>query len=154
LAVPLNDGGYGLGLAARTSKTAAILGYFFSNRFDTPPKLEDMAIPTHDEVILVVHFGNVGLMQGSWSVIGQMPGWRREDWPMPAFGRKQLGFGIGPDLYLRVRYDDDDPAAPLGETRISREEYERLPQDGAAGSGWIEDRLSELLAERDRQVGE
>ena len=144
-AVPLPDGGYGVGLAARTSKTAAILGYFFDRRFHQPPTTRELADLSHDNVI-------IGLMNGSWPVIGPLPGWRRENWPSPDFGRPQHSLGPDPCIYFRVQYDDNDPAVWLGEIRISGDEFERLPEDGGAGHGWIEERLSALLMKQ-RQAG-
>jgi hypothetical protein len=44
-----------------------------------------------------------------------------------------------------VEYADDDPNSRPREVEIPREEFERLPEDGLAGFGFIEARLSRLL---------
>jgi hypothetical protein len=143
-AVPLNDGSYGVGLAARVSTSPLVLGYFFQGRYQAPPTAEDVIRPDGGDVMLVVRFSNIGLMRRSWPVIGHLRGWNRLDWPMPLFGRTESGHEIVPDRYLRVRYGDD-PAILLGEAEISKDEYESLPRDGAAGFIALQDRLSRLL---------
>jgi hypothetical protein len=47
---------------------------------------------------------------------------------------------------FRVEYSDDDPNSQLREAPIPKEEFARLPEDGAAGFGFIEARLTRLLA--------
>jgi hypothetical protein len=74
-------------------------------------------------------------------VIGQLSGWQRDKWPMSAFGRREELTG----RCWRVEYDDDDPNSRPRETLISTEECERLPEDGAAGFGFVEARMTRLL---------
>lgn len=52
----------------------------------------------------------------------------------PAFGRYEELTG----QRFRVEYSDDDPSSLPREVSISQEEFERLPEDGAAGFGFIE----------------
>lgn len=141
-AVPLRDGGYGVGVVARMNGKGAVLGYFFGRRYDEPPELGDLEDLVAIENVLVQCFGDLGLIRGTWPVVGRLPGWRREEWPMPAFGRREELTG----RCWRVEYDDDDPNSRPREVLISLEECERLPEDGAAGSGFIEARLTRLLA--------
>lgn len=61
---------------------------------------------------------------------------------MPAFGRHEELT----DRYLRFEYADDDPNSRPDEVEISREEFEHLPEDGLAGFGFTEARLTRLLA--------
>ena len=61
---------------------------------------------------------------------------------MPAFGRhEELR-----DRYFRVEYADDDPNSQPRERQISQAEFEYLPKDGLAGFGYVESRLTTLLA--------
>ncbi len=145
-AVPLQDGSYGIGVVARMDGRGAVLGYFFNRRYDSAPAAADLGGLTALDAILVQVFGDPGLVRGSWPVIGPLPNWRREEWPMPAFGRYEELTG----RYFRVAYSDDDPNSRPREVPISQEEFERLPEDGAAGFGFIEARLTRLLAERER----
>jgi hypothetical protein len=140
-AVPLHDGGYGIGLAARMDGEGSVLGYFFGPRYDELPELAEVPAFNPVDSVLIQIFGDVGLVRGQWQVLGRLPGWRREEWPMPAFGRHEELT----DRYLRVEYADDDPNGRPQETVISRAEFEHLPEDGLAGFGFTEARLSRLL---------
>ncbi len=145
-AVPLRDGGYGIGIVARMDGKGAVLGYFFDRRYEAAPAAADVGRLTALDAVLIQIFGDVGLVRGTWPVIGQLRDWRREEWPMPAFGRHEELTG----RYFRVEYSDDDPNSRPHEVPISQEEFERLPEDGAAGFGFIEARLTRLLAEREK----
>jgi hypothetical protein len=140
-AVPLGDGGYGVGVVARMNGQGAVLGYFFGQRYDEPPELGDVGELSAVDNVLVQVFGDLGLIRGKWPVVGALPGWLREEWPMPAFGRHEELTG----RYLRVEYADDDPNSRPREVEVSREEFEHLPEDGMAGFGFIEARLTRLL---------
>jgi hypothetical protein len=48
--------------------------------------------------------------------------------------------------YLRVEYADDDPNTRPREVEVSREEFERLPEDDLAGFRYVEARLTRLLS--------
>lgn len=141
-AVPLADGGYALGVVARMDGKGSVLGYFFDERYDDLPELAKDSLSAVDNV-LIQKFGDLGLIRGSWSVIGRIAPWRRHEWPMPAFGRHEELTG----RFLRVEYDDDDPNSRPSETEVSPEELEHLPEDGLAGFGFIEKRLSRILTE-------
>lgn len=84
--------------------------------------------------MLIQRFGDLGLIRGTWPVAGSLPEWRREDWPIPAFGgRDKLTSG-----YVRVEYVNDDPNSRPREVPISQEEFERLPDHALAGFGFTE----------------
>lgn len=119
-----------------------MLGYFFGLRFDEPPGLSYVDELSAVDNALIQTFGDLGLIRGKWPVIGRLARWRREEWPMPAFGRHEELTG----RYLRVEYDDDDPNSRPREVEISRDEFEQVPQDGLAGFGFVEARLTRLLA--------
>jgi hypothetical protein len=140
-AVPLRDGGYGVGLAARAGGDGVVAGYFFGQRFDEPPQPAELGGLTRDEAVWVKSFGDLGLIEGAWPVLGQIPGWRRDEWPMPVFGRKDALTG----RLLRVDYGDDDPNSSPRETAVSEEEFAQLAEDGLAGAGFVEKRLTRLL---------
>lgn len=140
-AVPLEGGAYAAGLAARTSPQGVVLGYFFGRRFGQPPETEEFRTIKADDAITVKTFGDLGLLRGDWPVIGRIPDWRREHWPMPAFGRTEPLTG----RLLRVDYDDDNPNSRPREIEVSSVEFEDLPEDGLAGFEFVQQRLSRLL---------
>lgn len=134
-AVPLPVGGYGVGLAARV-RAAIVLGYFFARRRDHVPAPAEAA----DDVVWIHMFGDLGIHEGRWPVLGRLPDWNREDWPVPAFGHRQALTG----RLLRRDYGEDIDSLPR-ETRVTEEEFAGLPEDGLGGAGFVELRLTRLL---------
>lgn len=142
-AVPLRNGGYALGLAARVTRGGGILGYFFGPRRETVPTKEDIQGLTPEDAVLIRHFGDLGLLRGEWPMVAETKEWRREEWPQPAFGRIDI---VDPSKAVRVEYDDSDVHKVLRETPISLEEARHLPEDGLSGYGAVEIRLTRLLS--------
>ena len=91
--------------------------------------------------VLIRRFGDLGLVEGQWEVLGSDPGWDRDRWPVPGFGRREELTGRS----WRVEYSDADGIELLGEMIVSDAERERLPEDGLAGAGFVEQRLTRLL---------
>jgi hypothetical protein len=87
-AIPLQQGGYAVGRVARLSGDGIILAYFFGPKRETVPTLADLGSLTPDSALAVVRAGDLGLIEGSWPIIGDAPVWEREKWPMPAFVRR------------------------------------------------------------------
>jgi hypothetical protein len=139
-AVPLEGGKFALGVLARASGRGDALGYFFGPARGDLPEPTDVAV-TPDEAIWVARFGDLGLIRREWPVLGPLPGWRPQEWPMPAFGRDELLT----KRYLRVEYPDDEPDAVPCEVEIDEEEFRQLPEDGLAGAEFVRIRLNRLL---------
>lgn len=122
-AVPLEGGGYALGLVARRAPRGRILfGYFFGPRLSSVPKLNEVPHLNQFHAIDKCQFGDLGLFEGSWPVIGQLKPWNREDWPMPLFYRDEYAYLPPPDpsmtrLFL-IKRSDDDPAKVEWERRV------------------------------------
>jgi hypothetical protein len=93
--------------------------------------------------VLVQRFGDLRLMQDRWPILGNDDGWQRELWPLPAFGQHLEIDGKA----WRVEYQNDDPNSVPGETRISMEEFRRLPDNGLLGAGAVENSLTKLLVD-------
>jgi hypothetical protein len=91
--------------------------------------------------IWVQRCSNLGIRRGTWPLLGRLTGWDRDAWPMPLFGRLPALGGA-----WVVRYADDDPLRTLSETRTDEATVRGLPEDGAAGSAYVEERLDRLLA--------
>src|SRR6476660_1809183 len=99
--VPLRKGGYARGVVARASDEGkGIFGYFFGPRI---PSIED--VPLDDLVpfnsITRIMFGDLGLINGSWPIVGRVPNWSRSQWSMPDFVRRDPLGRLKPTL---VRY--------------------------------------------------
>ena len=68
--VPLPSGGYARGVVARTApKGKILLGYFFGPPLDqgADPRLESL---NAKDAILCVRFGDLGLIEGHWPILG------------------------------------------------------------------------------------
>jgi Immunity protein 26 len=86
--VPLRQGGYARGVVARAgAKGKDLLGYFFG------PRIESIGAIALDDLNpagagLRIRFGDLGLINGAWPILGRIPNWNRAKWPMPEFVRR------------------------------------------------------------------
>lgn len=142
-AVPLRDGGYAPGLVARAAPGGKIvLGYFFGPRRDQVPTLSELG-PLHaTDAVLIAQFGDLGLIEGSWPIIGHFDVWNRKTWPMPRFARTDAVSGQA----RLVEYADDDPSHEMAVTPLAGDTLIDQPKDGLLGAGAVELRLTKLLA--------
>lgn len=141
-AVPLRQGGFAVGIAARRNPDGVLLGYFFGPKRSKVPDREEVASLTSDEAVLVRRFGHLGIIQGKWPLVGRLEDWDRRQWPMPVFVRYEELTGRS----SRVLYHDDDPNRLLREEQITPGDAEQGPKDSLLGSGAAEKVLSGLLA--------
>jgi hypothetical protein len=142
--VPLPDGGYAIGVIARASSNRGkgiLLGYFFGPRRTALPSLEQLAPLTVKDATYVCRFGDLGLSNGTWPVLGHLPGWSRVQWPMPFFVREQLVSGIT----FKVVYADDDPARVVSEKEVSAAAAAGYAKDGLLGAQAVALVLSKTL---------
>jgi Immunity protein 26 len=139
-AIPLRNGGYARGVVARAApEEACVFGYFFGPKQTSVDNLgmDDM-LP--ENAILSGIFGDLGLMNGEWQVIGSLLDWQREEWPMPDFVRRDP---IGKRAW-RVHYSDVDPSVIESEEPTSFDT--NLPPNVSSGYGSIELKLTKLLS--------
>ena len=141
-AVPLRDGGYAACLIARANPGGVLLGYFFGPRRSRIPQLQDVSGLRPGDAALVGMFGDLGIIQGTWPLLGRLDGWQRRDWPTPVFVRYEELTGRS----FHVFYDDDDPNKVLREDQVPPGEAEQAPKDGLMGAGYAEAVLTRLLA--------
>lgn len=137
--VPLRTKGYARGVVARSTARGRVLyGYFFGPPLASATNASFDDLAPH-KAILTTHFGDLGLINGEWPVIGVTPSWNRSKWPMPDFVRRD-------DLShkaWRVHYCDDDPNRIEWETPT---DYDvDLPPDSLSGYGAVEIVLTRLL---------
>ncbi len=83
---PLREGGFARGVVARMNGKGRVFGYFFG------PKLASMGDATMDglepeKAIWLRDFGDPGFLKDEWKVLGKLPNWQREEWPMPPLSR-------------------------------------------------------------------
>ena len=141
-AVPLRNGGWGVGVVARANPKGVLFGYFFRPRRTSVPDVVDLGGLTTSDAELVGRFGHLGLRDGTWPLLGRLGQWDREAWPMPPFVRYEELTGRS----FRVVYDDDDPDKVLREELVPPGTAEQGPKDGLMGAGFVEKVLTSLLA--------
>jgi hypothetical protein len=140
-AVPLGEGGYGVGVVARVGRRGRIvLGYFFGRFFRALPSRAEMPSLLPEEAILIVRFGDLHLIDGRWPIISQIREWHRETWPMPKFVRIEP---VSNRVWL-VSYSDNDPGQRILEKEIENNasNYQR---DSLKGAGGLEITLAKML---------
>lgn len=141
-AVPLREsGGYGIGVVARHDRRGGVIGYLFNLRRDDIPTLDDVAGLRPSDAIRVMRFGDLGLIRSQWPILGKLEEWRPDDWPIPAFSRREPT-----GRAFRVIYSADDLRGPVREEPITEDECDRLPRDALSGAGAVELVLTQLLA--------
>jgi len=142
-AVPLRNGGYALGVVARVTDEkfggAALLGYFFGPKRASVPSRQVIDSLEPSEALKVIIFGDLSLLNGEWPIIDRVSDWRRRDWPLPDFARKD---DISKRAW-RVHYSDDNLLQPLSE---ESEPYDSsLERNTSYGAGAVELLLTRLL---------
>lgn len=137
--VPLRIGGYARGVVARTSPNGKVLfGYFFGPRLLSinTISLDDLE---PSQAIMTLRFGDLGLTNGDWPILGIVPNWDRSKWAMVDFTRRDY---ISQKAWL-VRYSDDDPNCVEAEFPIEFDT--ESPRDSVSGYGAVEIKISKLL---------
>lgn len=142
--VPLRNSGYGRGVVARASPEGkALFGYFFGPRLTSVDDARLTDLKPRDAILRVI-FGDLGLINGEWAIIGKVPEWNRTDWTMPDFVRRDP---VGARKSVLVRYSDNDPMQIEAEYPI--EDDSGLLKDSAYGCGAVEIALTKLLGAAD-----
>ena len=104
--VPLRQGGFAVGVVARTTNQGKIiLCYFFGPRRIAVPAFAEVEGLKPSDAIRVVRVGDLSLIRGEWPIIGQVGKWKRLEWPMPSFIRRDA---LSCKAW-RVQYSDTDP---------------------------------------------
>jgi hypothetical protein len=143
--VPLDGGEWALGVVARAAPEGRqLLGYFFGPKRAELP--EDVPELQPEDAVSVERFGDLGLIERAWPVLGAHPRWRREEWPMPAFRGEDVVSGA----IFRVVYDDDDPGELLERRRVDPVEAKGLPIDGLTGAEGVRRWLARRLGRDSR----
>ncbi|HQZ15389.1 MAG TPA: immunity 26/phosphotriesterase HocA family protein [Vicinamibacteria bacterium] len=143
-AVPLRNRGFGVGVVARSGPSGRVLfGYFFGPRREAVPAIDELRGYAAEQAVLVGQFGDLGLMNGTWRILGRQDPWERSAWPMPPMARVDVVSGQA----RKVTYSQDDPNQAISETPCGLEEARLLPRDSLMGAGAVEIRLTSLLSQ-------
>ena len=141
LLLPLENGGFARGVIARMDGRGIVFGYFFGPTIHNPDQFPMELDLVPDKAILVCQFGDYGLVNEVWKVVGHINEWSREVWVLPKFIRWNRIDPIG----FITEYDDC--LNEVGETMIrdKSEAPNGLPKDTLMGSEVVEHRLTLLL---------
>jgi hypothetical protein len=140
--IPLGNGGYATGVVARMApRGRIILAYLFGPKRAALPLASDVAMLNPTKAIRRVRAGDLGLMNGSWQVLGDVPGWASHEWPTPPFVRRDP---LSKRAW-RVEYADIDPSKLVSETSIPYE-TSGLEGSGLHGYGSVEELMKKELA--------
>ena len=139
--VPLRTSGFGLGIAARITGKGGILGYFFAQKYLSPPALSEISGKTSGDAIFICHLGDLGFFEGGWRIVGTPDTWCRDKWPQPSFVRTD----VITKKHFRVTYPENDFFSEIERIEITDEEAALLPSDGTWGYGAVEKRLTKIL---------
>src|SRR5436189_6486528 len=123
IAVPLADASWGLGIIARTDGKGGLIGYFFAPKCAPLPVSAKAFSKKPAEAVLIVHCGDLGLLDGRWKVIGQAQNWDRRAWPIPAFARTDAISGLN----RKVIYSEESLTTEVTTLHCSPEDAHALP---------------------------
>lgn len=138
-AVPLRDDGFALGVVARTDGRGIVLGYFFGPRLETIQGVGGLFSLKRDDAVRVCRFGDHGLVRKMWPVIGKVAQWEPTLWPVPVFCRSgNVGVSYHPESLVVLK-----------EENVDGNDCRKLPEDGLEGSGFVEVKLTRILASSD-----
>jgi hypothetical protein len=138
-ALPLRNGGFARGVVARAAPEGAVLyGYFFGPKLTSFDEVRSDNLRPEAAVAQMI-FGDLGLMNGEWVILGSLPNWQRSDWRMPDFVRRDP---VGKRAW-RVRRSDVDPSKIESEEPVAFDT--NLPPNISSGYGAVEIKLTKLL---------
>ncbi len=142
--VPLRAGGYARGVVARSGpRGKLLLGYFYGPKQAEPDSNLQGLRP--EVALLRIRFGDLGLYRGDWKVIGEVAPWNRAEWPIPEFLWSDP-LGVIPDEVV-VYTDENFETGALGRRERRSTIPPGLERDGLSGSGAVEIKLTNLLAD-------
>ncbi len=129
-----------VGVVARaTVEGKIILAYFFGPQRTGVPALREVELLKPRDAIRIVRVGDLSIIRGEWPIIGDASSWKRSDWPMPPFARRDH---LSRKAW-RVQYSDADPNLIDHEEPVSFET--NLERDAVFGSGAAELLLTKVL---------
>ncbi len=125
LVMPLKGGGYATGLIVNQNKNI-LLGYFFDTYYQKPPV--DINEWSLSKVCLICLFGILGIEKDEWKILGDMPLWKKDEWPIPVFKQQDL---INPERYYSIIYQNN--LRRYRKESISKEEAQQYYSYGVFG---------------------
>lgn len=125
-------------MARAAPRGGVIFGYFFAPDMMSS-SVESFKGRRLKDAVLRLRFGDLGLINGDWPVLGKIDDWRREEWPMPDFVRREPGVSF----FYRVRFSDRDPNEYEHDERVDI--ADDLESIAIYGYGAVEKEIMKLL---------
>ena len=139
---PLRTGGFAREVVTRVGNGGKVLfGYFFGPRLPSATTMQSCDLDPA-KAILRLRFGDLGLINGEWPIVGTIPNWDRSRWPISNLVR---GDALGKRAPVIVRYSDSDPSKIESELVVTSCPPE-LGADSLSGYGAVEIKLTKMLA--------
>ncbi len=126
-----------------STRGSVIFAYLFGVKFEKVPYLDEVIHFKPNDAARKIRTGYLGLINNEWPILGEMPNWSDEDWPMPIFVRKE---GLTDRIYY-VQRDDNEPAHTLTEW-LTTADINGVEQDISYGYGAVEMMLTKLLTDK------
>lgn len=139
--VPLRSSGFARGIVARLNHKGVAFGYFFGPRLESS-NLASFDDLVSDDAILSGRFGDLGLLNGEWPILGCLTEWSRANWELPLFKSQS---GIPNEVTLTAF--DDDTLKPKLITSVNEATIGNLNvvKDSMMGYGFVEIKLTRML---------
>jgi hypothetical protein len=106
--------------------------------------LQDVPSFPPGPIVLRTMVSDVFISEGRWRPLPSTHLFRREDWPLPKFGRLPAGSPVG----KLTTYSEDDPSECVSEVDVDIELLADYPVDCVHGPLLLEEVLGELADER------
>lgn len=136
--IPLPTSGFGVGVLVRSNGKGQAFGAFFGPRIESADQvaIDDLR---PDLAILTCRFGDYGLFNGRWPVVGKIKDWDSNRWPLPNFVRAH------DQATLRYLSEYNDRLELISENVVNAMSVSKLPEDVQYGSGVVEMKMGKLL---------
>jgi hypothetical protein len=128
-----------MGVVTRLDGKGGLFAYFFGPKRAELPSTRDKFGLVARDAIWKSQLGDLGLINGAWAIREQLASWSRSEWPLPRFVRIDVISGSG----TLVEYTD--ALELVSETPCSATLAQHYPNDGVAGYGFVEIKLTKLL---------
>ena len=112
---------------------------FFGPRLPAQARVEISDLDP-DKSIFRARFGDLGLINGEWRILGKVPNWTRSRWPIPNLVIRD---SRGPGRHTVLSYSDTDPMRI--EAEYPTDDDRGLLKNSLYGCGAIEITLNRLM---------
>ena len=118
-----------------------VFGYFFGPLIGEASEARSPLDKQTEGPILVGRFGDLGLTNGEWTILGETDAWNGAQWGMPPFVRVDEHAG---KAFLSVY--DENTFECISEKPCDPSLVDEYPYDRMMGYGAVEIRLTKILS--------